>query len=126
MTLTAFAPASESCADAFDFVPLQTRVTGKAHYGFAPIVSPKKPTGRIAPRSLLLMQRYGKVHLRLDPTIVQKPHQIASVPNADHEQIVEIRGRADGTDGVWQLLDVSGRNSLTLYYPMVEMRKLNP
>jgi hypothetical protein len=72
------------------------------------------------------MQRFGKVHLCLDATILQIPNQIASVCHADDEEIIKIIRRSpDGTNGVWQLLLVSGRNSPTLVYPRVKVRKFN-
>jgi hypothetical protein len=72
------------------------------------------------------MQRYGKVHLCLDATILQIPDQVGSVWHADDEEIIEIiRGSPDGKNGVWQLLLVGGRNSPTLVYPGVKVGKFN-
>jgi hypothetical protein len=72
------------------------------------------------------MQRYGKVHLCLDATILQIPDQVASVWHADDEEMIEIIGGSpDETNGAWQLLLVSCRNSPTLVYPTVKVRKFN-
>jgi hypothetical protein len=72
------------------------------------------------------MQRYGKVHLCFDATILQIPDQVASVLHADDEEMIEIiRGSPDGTHGVWQSLLVSSCNSPTLIYPTVKVAKFN-
>jgi hypothetical protein len=72
------------------------------------------------------MQRFGKVHLCLDTTIFQIPNQLASVRQADYEEMIEIvRGSFDGANGVWQLLSVSGRNTPTLGYPTCKVGKFN-
>jgi hypothetical protein len=43
------------------------------------------------------MQRYRKVHLCFDATILQIPDQVGSVWHADDEEIIEIiRGSPDG------------------------------